>query len=98
MWTARHVARERRLTTTAQPPAANARRPERNTKFKQLTLFSILFMFTVAGLLAMDQAAAYHKHGHGHVKIKVWRGPSHGYKKHKHAPFGYHFSIEEKGH
>lgn len=49
-------------------------------------------------LVAVEQSQAYHKHHkHGHVKIKVWRGPSHGYKKHKYAPFGYHFSVEEKG-
>lgn len=44
---------------------------------------------------------AYHKKHHdkkGYVKIKVWRGPSHGHKKHKYAPFGYHFSVDEKHH
>lgn len=59
-------------------------------------------MFVSVGLFAMtmmqDFAEAYGKHSHGHVKVKVWRGPSHGYKKHKYAPFGYHFSIDEKGH
>lgn len=66
----------------------------------QLTSFSLLFaLLVVASLMVLEQAEAYHKkHSQGHVKIKVWRGPSHGYKKHKHAPFGYHFSIEEKGH
>lgn len=56
-------------------------------------------MLTISSLLLLEEAGAYHKHhdSHGHVKIKVWRGPSHGYKKHKYAPFGYHFSIEEKG-
>ena len=52
----------------------------------------------LAATLAVDQAEAYGKHKEGQVKIKVWRGPSHGHKKHKHAPFGYHFSVEEKGH
>lgn len=56
-------------------------------------------MFFVTSELLLGQCEAYNKHGgHGHVKIKVWRGPSHGYKKHKYAPFGYHFSIDEKGH
>ena len=35
---------------------------------------------------AYDQAVAGHK---GYVHVKVWRGPSHGYKKHKFAPWGY---------
>lgn len=43
------------------------------------------------------QTTEAHKHKHGYVKIKVWRGPSHGHKKHKYAPFGYKFSVEEKG-
>lgn len=78
-------------------PTPIGRRTKTN---KQLTLFKILFLLLAAtSLLAVDLSEAYNKqHGHGHVKIKVWRGPSHGYKKHKHAPFGYHFSIEEKGH
>lgn len=58
----------------------------------------MLLVLALTALFAVEQSSAYHKHKHGHVKIKVWRGPSHGHKKHKHAPFGYHFSVEEKGH
>lgn len=65
----------------------------------QLNFSMFLVMLVAISIVAMAQVAeSYHKHSQGHVKIKVWRGPSHGYKKHKHAPFGYHFSIEEKGH
>ena len=42
--------------------------------------FALLLMFA-----AYDQAMA----SKGHVHIKVWRGPSHGHKKHKFAPWGY---------
>lgn len=62
-------------------------------------LLSLLFALLISASLIVDSSEAYHKHHkEGHVKIKVWRGPSHGYKKHKHAPFGYHFEITEKGH
>jgi len=63
-----------------------------------LLLLSLVFLVATS-LLLVEQSAAYHeKHKKGHVKVKVWRGPSHGHKKHKYAPFGYHFSVEEKGH
>lgn len=58
-----------------------------------------MFVCLVAALmLGAELGAAHYKQSKGHVKIKVWRGPSHGYKKHKYAPFGYHFSVDEKGH
>lgn len=63
-----------------------------------MTLIAVLLALALSAAVFVEQSAAYHKGKHGHVKIKVWRGPSHGHKKHKHAPFGYHFSIEEKGH
>lgn len=59
----------------------------------------LLLLVTALTLATMsDIGDAYGKEQHGHVKIKVWRGPSVGHKKYKHAPFGYHFSVDEKGH
>lgn len=44
---------------------------------------------------AYDQAMAGHK---GYVHIKVWRGPSHGHKKHKFAPWGYKAKLPADDH
>lgn len=55
-------------------------------------------LMVLASLALVAQNTVADKHKHGYVKIKVWRGPSHGHKKHKYAPFGYKFSIDEKGH
>lgn len=59
-------------------------------------MFISMGLFAVA--LVQEAAEAYGKYKQGYVKVKVWRGPSHGHKKHKYAPFGYHFSVDEKGH
>lgn len=43
-----------------------------------------------------DQAMA--GHSKGNVHIKVWRGPSHGHKKHKFAPWGYKAKVPADDH
>lgn len=48
------------------------------------TTCSILLAFLLM-FASYDQQVSAHKYVH----IKVWRGPSHGHKKHKFAPWGY---------